>query len=49
MKQKKEYMRPTMMVDELKQTEILMASGKGLASPSDYADGGDPFAEPSGE
>ena len=26
MKQKKEYMRPTMMVVELKQTGILMAS-----------------------
>ena len=29
MKQKKEYMRPTMMVVELKQTGILMASGDG--------------------
>ena len=38
-----------MMVVELRHTGILMASGKGLTSPSDYADGGDPFAEPSGE
>ena len=29
MKQKKEYMRPTMMVGELKQTGILMARGDG--------------------
>lgn len=46
---RKDYRKPTMMVVELRQTGILMASGKGLTSPSDYADGGDPFAEPSGE
>ena len=46
---RKDYRKPTMQVVELKQTGILMASGKGLTSPSDYADGGDPFAEPSGE
>ena len=44
---KKEYERPTMQVVELKQTGMLMTSGqgKGLTSPNNYEDGGDPFAE----
>lgn len=47
---RKEYGRPTMKVVELRHTGMLMVSGgKGLASPKSYADGGDPFAEPSGE
>jgi hypothetical protein len=51
MKAKKEYRRPMMKVVMLRHAGMLMASGdgKGLTSPSDYADGGDPFAEPSGE
>jgi len=48
---RKDYTKPTMKVVKLRNSGMLMASGdgKGLASPSDYADGGDPFAEPSGE
>ena len=46
---RRDYTKPTMKVVELRQTGMLMTSGKGLTSPSDYADGGDPFAEPSGE
>ena len=46
---RKDYRIPTMKVVELRHTGMLMTSGKGLTSPSDYADGGDPFAEPSGE
>ena len=51
MKAKKDYTKPTMKVVMLRHAGMLMGSGdgKGLASPSDYADGGDPFAEPSGE
>ena len=46
---RKEYGRPTMKVVELRHTGMLMTSGKGLTSPNNYADGGDPFAEPSGD
>ena len=47
---RKEYRRPQMKVVELRQTGMLMLSnGKGLTNPSNYDDGGDPFAEPSGE
>ena len=42
---KKEYERPTMQVVKLKQQPQLLA-GSGLNDPTDYPDGGDPFAEP---
>ena len=42
---RRDYTKPTTKVVELRQTGMLMTSGKGLTSPSDYADGGDPFAE----
>ena len=42
---RKEYERPTMQVVELKQQPQLLA-GSGLNDPTDYPDGGDPFAEP---
>ena len=45
MKARKDYARPTMKVVELRQTGMLMTSGKGLTSPNNYEDGGDPFAE----
>ena len=43
----KEYGRPTMKVVELRHAGMLMTSGqgKGLTSPNNYEDGGDPFAE----
>ena len=40
---KKEYERPTMQVVKLKQQPQLLA-GSGLNDPTDYPDGGDPFA-----
>ena len=47
---RKDYTRPTMRVVMLRHTGMLMQSdGKGLTSPNNYKDGGDPFAEPSGE
>jgi hypothetical protein len=48
MKARKDYARPTMKVVMLKnRTQLLQSSpaGKGLKSPSNYDDGGDPFAE----
>ena len=40
---RKEYERPTIDVVELKQQQQLLA-GSGLNDPTDYPDGGDPFA-----
>ena len=40
---KKEYEKPSMRVFELKQQPQLLA-GSGLNDPSDYPDGGNPFA-----
>ena len=45
---RKEYRRPQMKVVELRhRTQLLESSpaGKGLTSPNNYEDGGDPFAE----
>jgi hypothetical protein len=40
---RKEYQSPTIDVVELKQQQHLLA-GSGLNDPTDYPDGGDPFA-----
>ena len=45
MKKKQFYEKPSMQVFELKQQPTLLA-GSGLNDPTDYSDGGDPFAEP---
>ena len=45
MTKKKIYEKPSMQVFELKQQTQLLA-GSGLGDPSDYHNGGDPFAEP---
>jgi len=42
---KKLYEKPSMRVFDLKQQPQLLA-GSGLNDPTDYSDGGDPFAEP---
>ena len=39
---KKQYVKPSVEVVELKQQTQLLA-GSGLGNPSDYPDGGDPF------
>ena len=40
---KKQYEKPSIEVVELKQQPALLA-GSGLDDPTDYPDGGDPFA-----
>jgi len=45
MKKKQFYEKPSMEVFKLKQQPTLLA-GSGLNDPTDYSDGGDPFAEP---
>lgn len=45
---RKDYQKPTMRVVELRQKCCILAGsgqGKGLTSPNNYEDGGDPFAE----
>ena len=43
---RKDYTKPTMKVVMLRHAGMLMTSGqgKGLTSPNNYEDGGDPFA-----